>query len=164
MLVPTERNDLVAGHDASAALDELARRVQLLEDKEHIREVIYRNARGVDRADAELLKGTYHPDGFEVHWETFTGNGRDFADFISKEVPAARSVLHAISNALIDVQGDRAFSESAYTARTIVDRSPELGGAVEVVVWGRYLDVLARRNGVWRIEHRQLARDGVKRN
>ncbi len=125
--------------------------------------MVYRNARGVDRADAALLKETYHPDAYEVHWETFTGNGHEFADFITSETPTARAVYHAHSNPLIDVQHDRAFCETAYTTRTLVDRTPELGGWVEIVTWGRVLDVLERRDGVWRIAYRQLVRDGARR-
>jgi|tagenome__1003787_1003787.scaffolds.fasta_scaffold20987288_1 hypothetical protein len=144
-------------------LSTLAARVRLLEDKEEIREVIYRNARGVDRADAPLLKETYHPDSYEVHWETFTGNGHEFADFITAEGPEARAVYHAHTNPLIDVQGDRAFCETAYTTRTLVDREQELGGWVEIVTWGRVLDVMEKRDGTWRIAYRQLARDGARR-
>ncbi|MER5916590.1 nuclear transport factor 2 family protein [Streptomyces sp. NPDC001982] len=153
----------MAQDTTSSQVQDLVRRLQLLEDKEQIREVLYRNARGVDRADPALLKETYHPDGYEVHWETFTGNGHEFSDFITTETATARSVYHSVTNPLIDIQDHRAFSETAYTARTLVDRTPELGGWVEVVVWGRCLDVLEKRDGVWRIAYRQLARDGAKR-
>jgi hypothetical protein len=154
---------MVDEEPTATQLEQLATRLALLEDKEQIREVLYRNARGVDRADVALLKDAYHPDAYEVHWETFTGNAHEFADFITTETTTARSVYHSITNPLIDVQGTRASCETAYTARTLVDRSPELGGWVDIVVWGRYLDILDKRDGVWRISYRQLARDGVRR-
>jgi hypothetical protein len=150
--------------DAQELIRDLAARLAKLEDKERIREVLYSNSRGMDRADVELLKSTYHSDSYEVHWETFTGNGHEFSEFITSEIRSARSVSHVVTNPLIEVEGDRAFCESTYTARTIVDRTPDLGGWVEVVVWGRYLDVLERRDGQWRISYRQLARDGARRH
>lgn len=138
----------------------LRERLRLLEDKEAIRDVLFRNARGVDRADGELLKSTYHPDAREIHWRSFTGNAHAFSDFITVEMARIESVSHTITNPLIEIEGDRAFSECQYTARNRINRDEDLGGWVEQLVWGRYLDILERRDGTWRISLRRLAKDG----
>jgi hypothetical protein len=77
---------------------DLAARVAKLEDKERIREVLFKNSRGMDRADVALLKSTYHTDSYEVHWETFTGNGHEFAEFITSGIPTTRSVSHVVTS------------------------------------------------------------------
>ncbi|MCB2109209.1 MAG: nuclear transport factor 2 family protein, partial [Rhodobacteraceae bacterium] len=40
-------------------------RIAALLDKEEIRDVLMRYGRGVDRADADLLRSCYHPDAIE---------------------------------------------------------------------------------------------------
>ena len=147
----------------AAEVDRLSARLTDLENRERIRALLYRNARGMDRADADLVRSTYHEDAYEIHWETFTGNGHEFADFIAAEIATTRAVTHTITNPLIELDGDRAFCESSYTARTLIDRVPDLGGWIEHVVWGRYLDIVEQRDGLWKILHRQLARDGGRR-
>ena len=58
----------------------LESRLQDLTDREAIREVIHRYCQAVDRCDLELLKGCYHPDGYDDHG-FFAGNAHDFADY-----------------------------------------------------------------------------------
>jgi hypothetical protein len=108
------------------------------------------------------VRSTYHADAQEIHWDTFTGDGHEFAAYIVRELRTITSVSHAITNPLIDLDGDDAFCESQYTARNTIPRDPDLGGWVDLVVWGRYLDVVERRSGVWRIAHRRLVRDGSR--
>ncbi|MEY3566868.1 MAG: hypothetical protein RLZ19_882, partial [Actinomycetota bacterium] len=40
--------------------------------REHIRDVVYRYARGVDRRDFDLVRSCYHPDATDDHGP-FTG-------------------------------------------------------------------------------------------
>ena len=142
-------------------LADLLRRLEELEAREEIRGVLQRNARGMDRADAETTRSTYHDDSFEIHWETFTGNGHEFADYITRQIASTVHVAHLVSDPLIELDGDRAFCESRYTARTRVERDTDIGsGYADNIVWGRYLDVLERRDGRWAIAHRRLVREG----
>ena len=142
---------------------ELARRVDELASREEIRELLYTYARGVDRADAAGAKEVYHPDAMDVHWDSFTGNGREFIDHITAAVRTVHSVMHEINNPIIDLQGERAFVESRYTSRVRVDVEGAPAGCwVEHLANGRYLDVMERRDGRWRIAHRRLVKEGSR--
>lgn len=141
----------------------LARKIDELESREQIREVLYSYARGVDRADTEGAKEAYHPDAMDIHWDSFTGNGHEFMDHITRSVRTVHFVLHKICNPIIELDGDRAFVESRYTSivRVDVDDAPP-GNWVEHTANGRYLDIFERRDGVWRIAHRRLAKEGSR--
>lgn len=144
-------------------IEELKRQVDDLASREQIRDVLYSFTRYMDRADAAGLKRGYHPDAYEIHWETFTGNAHEFADHMTKAIRTVASVIHEITNPLIELDGDRAFVESRYTCRVHADfdGAPE-GTWVELVVHGRYLDVFERRDGAWKIAHRRLIKEGSR--
>jgi len=133
--------------------------LQLLRDREAIRDVLYRYCRAADRLDVELLKSCYHPDAYDTHW-FFNGNAHDFADYVIGEVlPDALGSEHAISNPLIEIDGDRAFCES----RVTVLHRLALGNRAEQLdqIWHcRYLDVFERRDGEWKILYRHVVADG----
>jgi hypothetical protein len=142
---------------------ELRRRVDLLSDREEIRDVLYAYTRGVDRADSATVKACYHADADDIHWGTFVGNAHEFADYLMAPIRKITSLIHEITNPLIDLDGERAFVESRYTCRVRID----LVGApsdtwVEHVSHGRYLDVFERRGGPWKIAHRRLVKEGAR--
>ena len=60
---------------------------------------------------------------------------------------------HQITNVLIELDGDRAVSES-YVTVVLWTRPDAEGRQSELVGRGRYLDRWERRGGVWAIEHR----------
>lgn len=133
--------------------------VQVLLDKQAILEVLHTYCRGVDRCDEALVRSVYHDDAYDDHgyWR---GRGQDFASFVVKRLMAANSATtHSITNVLICVEGDRAWSESQVMA-TLVRRGEE---PLQADVMGaRYLDRLSRRDGTWRIEHRVVVLDWNK--
>ena len=51
-------------------LEVLRRDVQHLKDRVAIQDCIAAHARGCDRHDVDLLSGTYHGDGIDVHGAT----------------------------------------------------------------------------------------------
>jgi hypothetical protein len=59
---------------------------------------------------------------------------------------------HQIHQAMIDVRGDRAVSETAFTA--ILRVQPEPGRVIDMISRGRYLDRWSRRDGRWAIDDR----------
>jgi hypothetical protein len=133
--------------------------VQTLADKQSIYEVLVRYCRGVDRCDEELVRSVYHEGSFDDHgyWR---GSGADFARFVTNRLMSANSTTtHSITNALIEVDGDTATSESQVVA-TLVRRDTHPTQAD--VMGARYLDKLSRRSGEWRIDERVVVLDWHK--
>src|SRR3546814_9727487 len=65
--------------------------------------------------------------------------------------------MHSISNMLIEVDGDRASSETYVVAYHLM--AAEDGTQSEMVVGGRYADQFERRKGEWRIARRLFIHD-----
>ncbi len=137
----------------------LTARLEQLEAREAIRDVMYRYARGADRGDIDLFKSCYWPDATDVHW-FWNGNAHDFADYVIpllREIPNSQ---HSITNPIIDINGDRAVAECQWY---VLHRIPlDDDRFVDQQCEGRYLDVFERRNGEWRILHRQTALEALR--
>jgi hypothetical protein len=130
--------------------------LRILLDKQAIQEVLHRYCRGVDRCDVETVRSVYHDDSVDDHgyWK---GAGQDFAPFVVNRLMEANSATtHSVTNALIEVQGDEAWSESQVMVHLIRrDTDP-----VETDVMGaRYIDKLLRRDGEWKIDERTVVLD-----
>jgi hypothetical protein len=136
--------------DDGGELDALRRDVRWLKDRAAILDVVASHARGCDRHDVELLSGTYHDDGVDVHGTT-VNPGPDYAAW-ANDVHAATSAnhLHNITTHRCDIEGDGAHAES-YVLVTLL--SPD--SMTATVMCGRYIDRLERRDGVWRIAVRR---------
>lgn len=133
----------------------LESKLQQLTDREAIREVIHRYCQAVDRCDLELLKGCYHPDGFDDHG-FFAGNAHDFAEYVIPVLEQIDSSVHAISNTRIEIDGDRAACQSQWS---VIHRLRNDQGFTDFWHQGRYLDVFERRDGEWKILHRVISND-----
>jgi ketosteroid isomerase-like protein len=127
--------------------------VQEMLDKMAISEAIMRYFRGVDRADAELINSTYHPDAWDEHdGHEFNGLtvGPGIVETVLRSMTATR---HNVGTQTIEVYGDEAAAETYCTGNhTLRD-----GRRIHTFV--RYLDRLERRNGEWRIIHRSSVID-----
>lgn len=151
----------MAGASESTAdvIAALAARVEQLEAREAIRDVMYRYARGADRGDLELFKSCYWPDATDCHW-FWNGNAHEFADYVIpllREIPNSQ---HSITNPIIDIDGERAFAECQWYVLHHIDFGDDL--AIDQQCEGRYLDVFERRDGVWKILHRQTALEALR--
>jgi SnoaL-like domain len=135
-------------------LEELRARLDILESKQAIVELLATYCRAVDRGDVDLLKSVYHPDAIDDHDKAFSGNAHELAEFIIPLLTRSYPHRHAMSNHLIELDGDRAFCESRYASshRVTVNSST----AFDIEAYGRYLDVIERRDGVWKIAYRRL--------
>lgn len=153
-------------------------RLQLMWDRQEIERVLYTYCRGVDRQDVEVLKSVYHPDAVDEHGY-FVGNAHEFAEHVIARMAVNTTYgQHQVTNVLIEVDGDRAISESSYWGfhkvpsgwdslssffgEDYARRAKEAGtlGLVhEYVCGGRYLDNFERRDGVWRIAHRRITNE-----
>jgi ketosteroid isomerase-like protein len=121
-------------------------------DREAIREVIHRFARGLDRHDEELVASAYHPDALDRHGE-FLGRPEEFIPW-ANALHAADWVAHHhhLTTQTIELDGDIAHAET-YCIGTFL-RCDE---PVVDIAGGRYIDRLERRDGDWRI----VARNAV---
>jgi hypothetical protein len=123
--------------------------------KQAITEVLYRYCHAVDRIDPDLASGIWHPDGVAHYEDIFEGTGAGLVAFVFEQHRKADATSHQLANVLIDVQGDRATSESYVTAciRT---------GGHDITVRGRYSDDWSRRSGQWGIDARRYRHDIVQ--
>jgi SnoaL-like domain len=92
------------------------------------------------------------------HWfdGIFNGAAKDFVPWVISVLKGMERTSHQICNVLVDVRGERAFSESYFIAyhRIVAD-----GAERDMIAAGRYLDRHERRAGEWRIAHRQTVYD-----
>ena len=73
--------------------------------KHHIREVLARYARAIDRADGALLKTCYHPDAIEEHGGNFAGNAYDYIDQAIPKVMKMGPMQHLLGNSHMRLAG-----------------------------------------------------------
>lgn len=131
------------------------RQLQMLGDRLAVDEVLVRYCRGIDRCDAAELRRVFAPDAMLDY-----GAGPQARDAMIDQLMAGlramRLTQHSISNVLVEIEGDRARAETYCTALHIFGLP---GQAIEMVVGGRYLDRLERREAGWQIIERLYVMD-----
>lgn len=139
--------------------EKTAQDIQLLVDKNQIKTTLARYCRGVDRLDAKLVRSTYWADAWDDHG-AFSGNRDDFVDWV---IPYLRehfsATVHAVSNHLIELHGDKAYSECYFSGAyhmTIDDQE------YTRLSRGRYIDLFKRREDEWRIARRTVVNDWAR--
>jgi len=128
--------------------------LQLLLDEREIRLVLYRRARATDSRDLEGALACYHEDSTEDH-EGFDGPIREYLATASPVFVGESPVdvnFHLIGNTDITVDRDDAHCESYFICALT---TTENGTSRDYLNAGRYLDHFTRKDGVWRIQHRQ---------
>ena len=123
--------------------------------KQAITELLYRYCHAVDRIDTELASGIWHSDGVAYYEDIFEGTGSGVLEFVFDQHRKADATSHQLANVLIEVEGDRATSESYVTACI---RS----GGHDITVRGRYSDAWWFRSGRWGIDERHYRHDIVQ--
>lgn len=132
--------------------------VDMLHDREMIRDCLFRYCRGVDRADEAALRSAYWPDGTDTHGP-YRGSASGFIDWAMKTLPSIERSIHQIHNILIDLRGAEAVVESYFTA---LQRQPGTDGTMaDVHMAGRYLDRFEKRGDEWRVADRVVVFDWV---
>jgi len=109
-------------------------------------------ARGLDRADEELLASLFHPDSTVVSG-IINGSGSEFA----RQMPVflrqnLERCWHSVANSWFQVAGDSAVGE-VYVLATMT------AGGNDVMTGGRYIDSYHRREGVWKFSSRTFVMD-----
>jgi hypothetical protein len=134
-------------------------------DRLDIQDVIYRWTRAVDRRDWDLVRAVFHPDGYDDHG-MFRGGVDGLIAWLKERHESISQSIHHVGNILIEFAGpDKAVVESYCVAyqrypdtgdhkvRKAIfgDQVGSLPGEIDMVAPGRYIDIVERRDGRWRI-------------
>lgn len=129
-------------------LEELAREVRYLRDRQDILDCINRYSRALDRHDSELMETVYHKDALDEHGAWRFGDPATFMEWMNRSHEQNfNSHSHHITVHNCDLDGDVAHAESYFLATHRVRSDPPR-------LWlqsGRYVDRLERRDGTWKI-------------
>ncbi len=134
---------------------EYARVVQLLE-RDAIRQVVVRYVRGADRLDEELERGAYWPDGYDNHG-LFRGNAQDFVTWALGLGGQLAGIQHLLGQSFIEIEGDGAKCETYFQVCESSSRDTPTDDLR--LLGGRYVDILQKRDDVWKISHRDVVVD-----
>jgi len=135
--------------------DDLATRVQALEDEREIRRVLVQYGEYLDARDFAAYAGLFAADGvWTGGFGSFTGPAAIEAMLVENMgAPEPgfvnRNNFHLMTTMVVDVAGDTAKARSRYLFMT---RSPE--DRPTVALAGRYEDNLVREGGAWKIQRR----------
>ena len=129
-------------------------------DRQAIIDQIHRYARSVDRLDEDVGYAVWHEDGTADYGEDiYQGSGRGFIDFCLASHRKALMHSHQMTNTIIDLDGDRASSET-YAIVVVRSKSKVNEGKIaHYMAWSRYLDTWSCRDGRWAIDHRYAVVD-----
>ena len=127
----------------------LERRLQLLEDKEAILQVLYTYAHALDYDYADEWDDLWTDDAV-LHWGSSDLRGEAIRDAFARHPHAPTTHWkHFMVEPRIVVDGDRATVDSYFARLTLEDAGPTLAS------FGRYRDVLRRcEDGRWRFHTR----------
>lgn len=133
----------------------LEQKVQFLLDERDIRDVIYRECRGKNRADADLLRSCYWEDAEDHHPPFFDAKMSEYADFIPQGIKQIGPVVQYIAQQiLIDLDGDVARVETYVRSNKLFHQRTDEGHEIIRISGMRMLDRFERRDGEWRIAER----------
>ena len=139
--------------------------MQVLIDKDAIRDLVLCYSRGVDRQDFALLRTLYAPDAIEYnHGGHYTGSAEGYIDWLETAMPRLGITTHGVQNHLIAVESENAAQGEVYM--TAYHRLPadEGNGWVDLVHGMRYLDHYAKRDGKWLFARRSVSVDWKQRS
>ena len=125
-------------------------RMDILLAKQEIYELCCRYMRGLDRHDEQLLQAVFWEDAWCDYGFT-RGPALDFVSYCMEALASHAANHHMIGNVLIDIEGDEAFGEVYFNAYHKVDTGT---GFEDIIIAGRYLDRLERRDDVWKFAYR----------
>lgn len=123
--------------------------------KQAITETLARYCRGIDRCDLSCLQSAFWPEAV-VNYGQADENAWAWSQTVVQALRTMDRTQHAISNVLIELEGEAATAETYCRAYHELS-SPE--GRREIMVGGRYLDRFEGRAGVWRIARRRYVMD-----
>lgn len=132
--------------------------VAQLADREAIRELANRYARGVDRLDADCMRSAYWPDAIDDHG-VFVGDAWAFVDRVMASHGRWAWTMHSTANHSIEL-GDDGTTATGELYNVTYLMPPD---RATISVWyGRYLDRYEKRGDEWRIIHRTCVHEATE--
>ena len=131
--------------------------ISSLIDRQQIHDLLMNYCRGIDRMDQALVRSCYHEDAIDEHG-SFAGSVDEFMVWCWRLLSRYTMTMHYISNMLVEIDGNRAQSECYGTA---VHRGDQRYPERNLVVGFRFVDVLEKRSGQWRILRRVATTEWV---
>lgn len=150
--------------------------IQRLIDKDLIRDVMLRYARGVDRRDWELVRSAFFEDCPDDHAD-FKGTRDDFIAWVRErhDDEGLRTSTHFLGNCLVEFASDNvAAVETYFVARLEIEpgasghrsmldsKNLDSRQNSRVEVFGRYVDRFEKRNDEWRVARRRTVFDAMQ--
>jgi len=139
----------------SLTTEEYSRLIEHLE-RDAIRDVVVRYARGADRLDEQLTRGAYWPDGYDNHG-LFRGNAQEFVTWARQVGSGSAGMQHVLGQSFIEIDGDRSKCETYFLYCASSSRETQTDELA--LLAGRYVDVLEKRDGIWKIQYRDVVID-----
>lgn len=136
-------------------MDTGAGELKALLDRESIRDCIVRLARGEDRRDAAMITAAYWPDSV-TDYGVFRGDFDAYLAWVVPGSPAIPVTQHVLGQSFIELAGETARVETQVTSYHRIDTGEEHR---DIIIGGRYLDRLEKRDGAWRIAERTMLYD-----
>lgn len=124
------------------------------QDAADILHVLAKYARGIDRIDMALVRECYWDDATDNHL-VFAGGPDEFVAWADVELRRYRATGHFMAQSYIEIKGDIAVVETPFRAW----HAPADATKSIFILNGRYLDVIQRREGKWRISCRDVVAD-----
>ena len=130
-------------------------RIQAIEDRIEIEELMHRYARMVDERDWKRMDEVFAPDATIDYRSTGgqAGPYRETLAWLARALEPWPLNLHFITNLSIELDGDRARSRCYFHAQHTRRGLP---GGANYVVAGIYRDAWTRTPAGWRIHAREL--------
>jgi len=127
-----------------------AERLDQLQSRAEIAEVVVRYCRAFDRCDEAMLRSCFHPDATHEHG-SFKGLSQDFCTMGLALVRGVALTHHQLGPVSIELDGEVAYAETYFTSYHRLAGEPQ----EDRIMGGRYVDRFERRGGAWRIARRQ---------
>jgi hypothetical protein len=144
---------------AAQDLASLAKRVQVLEDRESIRALILAYGQAHDHRDYRTFSNLFASNG---EWVGGLGSAKGpqaIFELMDRTIghdpkPNGSGTYHVMTNDQIKLEGDRASAETKWIYIT-----PGENNTPTLVFLGRYLDQFVRENGDWKFLRREAPAD-----
>lgn len=136
--------------------------LETLAAEREITRVLLTYCRGSDRKDLELMRAAYHDDAYDDHGP-FKGQIDDYMAWAAKNHERFHQMMHQAGPPLIEIRGATALAETyCLLFQHLKATEPGQPGA-KVTMGCRYVDKFEKRNGQWKIAHRVVAYEWLKK-
>jgi hypothetical protein len=139
--------------------------LETLAAERSVEKIVLQYYRGLDRKDRDLVRECFHPDAAADYSPYFKGDREELLDYLfgPDALAGFEQTLHHPSVVVAEVDGEAAQTETYCIAHHVALEPHPWAGAF-VVVWLRYLDSLALRDGRWGIVRRRVIVEFMRRD